>query len=112
MNKLVFPWPPKELSPNVRNHWAVHHRAKKKYRQQCRVVAEDFVLPEKDRDKVNLTFHTKTARRPDKDNCIAMMKSGLDGIADAIGIDDSRFDLGEPQFGKPVKNGAVLIEIC
>lgn len=111
MHKLVFPWPSKELSPNARGHWAIHYKAKKKYRETCAEIAKDFILPKQERYKVKLTFHTKTKRRPDKDNCIAMMKAGLDGIADAIGIDDSRFDLAEPEFGTPVKGGAVVIEI-
>lgn len=112
MNKLVFPWPPKELSPNVRTHWAVHYRAKKKYRKQCEDIARDYVLPEAERYKINMVFYTKTKRKPDKDNLVAMMKAGIDGIADALGVDDGRFDYGEPEFGKPVKGGAVVIEIC
>lgn len=111
MYRLVFPWPPKELSPNVRTHWAVHYRAKKKYRKQCADIAADYRLPPSERYSVDMVFYTKTKRRPDKDNLVAMMKAGIDGIADALGVDDSCFDYGAPEFGGVSRGGAVVIEV-
>lgn len=32
---VILPWPPKELSPNFRGHWAKLARAKKAYRLAC-----------------------------------------------------------------------------
>lgn len=42
---------------------------------------------------VSLTFLPPDRRRRDLDNLIASMKSGLDVLADALGVDDNRFKL-------------------
>ena len=42
---------------------------------------------------VQLDFYPPSKRRYDLDNAIAAMKSSLDGIADALSVDDSRFCL-------------------
>ena len=40
---------------------------------------------------VRLTFYPPDKRRRDVDGCLSASKAYLDGIADAIGADDSRF---------------------
>ena len=55
---------------------------------------------------VDLEFRPPARRRdgsrnpsvPDVDNCVAALKSGLDGIADALGVDDRVFRLQPPQL--------------
>lgn len=42
---------------------------------------------------LNLTFTPPTRRRFDLDNLLARMKAGLDGLADVLGVDDSRWTL-------------------
>lgn len=93
--RIVLPWPPSELSPNKRQHWAVTAKAKKYYRTLCATEARFQGL---DRMAVNavhlkLTFYPPTRHRFDLDNLLARMKSGLDGVADVIGVDDSRWTL-------------------
>jgi hypothetical protein len=39
-----------------------------------------------------MEFCPPTRRSYDRDNLSARMKSGLDGLCDALGFDDSRFD--------------------
>ena len=39
--RLILPWPPKELSPNFRAHWAKLARAKKAYRAACAWTAKE-----------------------------------------------------------------------
>lgn len=65
---------------------------------------------------VTITFHPPTKRRYDLDNRIASFKAGQDGIAQALAVDDSRF---EPTYkrGEPVKGGKVVVgfnsmEVC
>ena len=41
---------------------------------------------------------------------LASIKSGLDGVSDAIGVDDSQWSLSLRR-GEPVPGGAVTIEI-
>lgn len=44
------------------------------------------------------------------DNCIAAMKAGLDGLADVLGVDDSRWELAAT-MGEPRKGGAVAVTV-
>lgn len=108
---LTLPWPPKDLSPNARAHWRKKAKAAKSYRTTCRIMTKQarIVAPE---GKVHLvlTFCPPDRRRRDDDNCLASMKSGRDGIADALGIDDSRFET-TIRMGEPRPGGAVLVWI-
>jgi Holliday junction resolvase RusA-like endonuclease len=60
--------------------------------------------------KVHLTFRPNDRRRRDVDNLIAMHKGALDGIADALGIDDSQFRLSA-EIGGISKPPCVVVEI-
>ena len=89
---VTLPWPPRELSPNARGHWGAKARAAKKYRAACWALAKEaqLVAPEGP-IHVWLDFIPPSRRHHDVDNCVASMKSGLDGLADALGVNDSRF---------------------
>lgn len=94
MIELYLPWPPKELSPNARLHFMKVARVKKSYRSTCRVLALAVgakALAPLGRLHVELTFYPPDRRHRDQDNMLAAMKSGLDGLADAIGLDDRNF---------------------
>ena len=41
---------------------------------------------------LDITFIQPDKRRRDRDNLLAAMKSGLDGLAQALGVDDSEFE--------------------
>lgn len=91
---VVLPWPPAELWPNSRPHWGAKSRAVKKYRNACDALALDAKLAALDGPiYLWIDFLPPDRRRRDVDNCVAAMKSGLDGLADALGVDDSRFVL-------------------
>lgn len=97
--RVILPWPPRALSPNSRPpHWSVLAKAKRAYRQACHLEAmaagwrKGTFAPD-DRLHVRLVFVPPDRRRRDLDNLIAAMKSGLDGLADALGVDDSRWTL-------------------
>lgn len=94
MSKITLPWPPKALSPNARVHWSVKSKAAKAYRAACFALCKEakLVAPVTDgRLHLWLVFHAPDRRARDDDNMIAAFKSGRDGIADALGIDDKRF---------------------
>lgn len=57
------------------------------------------------------TFHPPRAGRFDRDNAVGRCKALQDGIADALGIDDSRF-VPTYLIGEPVKGGRVVVEIA
>ena len=120
MKELVLPWPPKTLSPNARQHWASLARAKKAYRSRCAWAARAQGLQRIEnaakadlRAFMALTFCPPDKRARDLDNLIAAMKSGMDGLVDVLGIDDSKWGLSI-QWGEPRKGGAVLVavEVC
>lgn len=96
MNTVVLPWPPKELSPNARLHHMALHRAKKAYRTACWLQARKAgmsaaTLLGAEEAEVHLVFYPPDKRNRDADNMLASMKAGLDGLADALKVDDSIF---------------------
>lgn len=109
---IELPWPPKELSPNARMHWARKGRIAKKYRDDCyfltiasgaKASADEFIL--------DIEFIPPDRRKRDDDNCLASFKAGRDGIADALGIDDNRFRTLLTVSREPVKGGKVVVKI-
>lgn len=95
---VELPLPPRQLSPNSRNHWRVRHRHSKAYRGKCRdavlgMLAEGLVCMESDWSAANLqpTYYHTDRRRRDRDNLSAMLKAAYDGIAEALGVDDYGF---------------------
>lgn len=109
---VVLPWPDKTLHPNARPHWAKKAAAVKKARADAHWLTWSHV----GRNlrwagaRVSVTFNPPDKRRRDIDGMIASHKAAQDGIADAIGVDDSKFELSY-RIGEPVKGGAVRVEI-
>ena len=108
-----LPWPARELSPNVRAHWGAVSRAKKKYRRSCFYATRAVMASLNSSESIRLSFvfNPPHNRKYDKDNLIAQMKSGIDGIADALGVDDQYFDIGSIELGQRVAGGEVLVSI-
>jgi len=111
--KLVtLPWPDKRLSPNARQHWArlrlVKAQAKNDAAWATRAIRPgslpDGPIP------LKITFYPPDNRRRDRDNMQASLKAALDGVAQALGVDDYRF-LPSYEFAPPEKPGRVEIEV-
>ena len=92
---IVFPWPPKDLSPNARVYWARKAKAAKSYRRTCFYLAKEAKVTAPDEGPINLVieFVPPSRRSYDADNCVAQIKAGLDGLAEAMKINDRRFVL-------------------
>ena len=98
MIEIVLGWPPSDLSPNKRLHWAKLATAKKEYRKNCLSASREQLkkyskldnLPE--RLVLEMTFIPPDKRSYDRDNLVARMKAGIDGLADALRINDKRFN--------------------
>lgn len=114
MLEFTVPWPPKELSPNARKHWAVRSRKARVYRSQCFALARQALASSsfepRGRLVLALVFCPPDRRKRDDDNLVAAFKSGRDGIADALGIDDSLF-VTQFEIGQPVQGGAVQVTL-
>lgn len=110
---IEVPWPPREASPNFRGHWSAIAKAKKAYRLKCSQLglAQGLHLAPKAPTKVSvhLVFCQPDRRGRDWDNMLAAMKSGLDGLADAMGVDDRHWRVAFDVADDPVKHGKVIV---
>lgn len=114
MIEIQLPFPPSELSPNKRLHWGSLAKAKADFRTKCHLLTRDQ-HPEKakygqDFD-LTMVFVPPDRRHYDRDNLIARMKSGLDGMCDALGIDDIQFLSVTASLSKDSLGGYVQIKI-
>lgn len=96
--QLNMPWFPRVLSPNSRGHWSEVAKAKKSYRELWYFLTKEAFarkpLPGT-YAQVHLTieFYPPTKHKQDLDNMLAAIKSGLDGLADALNVNDEQFTL-------------------
>jgi crossover junction endodeoxyribonuclease RusA len=113
MMTVILGWPSRALSPNARSNWAVLAKAKRAARIEGYYAARWIGAPVYGEAAVSIqvTFTPPNARRRDLDNLIASIKAHLDGISDAIGIDDSRWIWAAPVIAKPEKPGRVVVTI-
>jgi crossover junction endodeoxyribonuclease RusA len=110
---VTLPWPSKDLSPNARLHWARKAKAVKQARAGAHyliIEARGHARRAGEAARLSMTFCPPDKRRRDRDNIIASMKAATDGIADALRIDDSKFEVSY-RMGDPVKGGAVQVTI-
>lgn len=113
--ELVLLWPSRDLHPNARVHYQRRAKAAKLARTEGRVVAiasgwKHLTLPE-GRLHLWIDFYPPDKRRRDDDGLLSSFKPYRDGIADALGIDDSRF-VSHPYVQDEVrKDGEVRVRI-
>lgn len=115
MIHINLPWPHKDLRPNARPHWAEKAKAVKQARAIAGWRAKMAGIRLGDPDipaalKVTAVFSPPSRRHHDDDNMLASCKAYFDGIADVIGVDDSRWQIAMRREGV-VKGGAVRIEL-
>jgi len=91
---IELPWPDRLLHPNSRPHWAQLAKAKKAAREQAFWLVKQTGLVHEFPDgtlHLWIEFYPPDRRKRDDDGLLSSMKAARDGIADALGIDDSRF---------------------
>ena len=115
--KVTLSLPPNALSPNSRPHWAVKARAAKAHRGEaflmtCVAYARSgMIIDDADDLLIRTLFLHRVQRRRDRDNALASLKAALDGVAEALGVDDSRFIVGPVRFSTGVAVGSVELEV-
>ena len=111
---VTLSWPAHALSPNARCHWAVKSKAVKAYRREAWIeglrAKWDKLDPAVGLIGLRVVFQPPSNRRYDMDNCVASIKSLLDGLADALGVDDARFQLSAA-MGPKAPRGAVVVSL-
>lgn len=112
---LILPWPPKALSANSRKQHRYTTSERKAYKNDCWIATKEAKFRA---THLDITFHPPCGRRRDLDNMLSSIKYGLDGVACAMGVDDSVFTFtirkGEPfrPHGQIViRNGATLADV-
>lgn len=112
---VKLPLPPRALHPNSRPHYMAKANAAKKYRANAGVVASCQWVgppPKWNAAQVHIVFFFRDERRRDRDNLLAWMKAGMDGIADSgIVRNDADFTYMPVLVSKDRKNPRVEVEI-
>ena len=113
---VELPFPPKELFPNrMHGHaWAKLYKLKGESRET------GFYLTKQEKRgwswkggniKLKLMFVMPDKRNRDIDNCLAASKSLLDGMADALQVNDKFFRPIEINWTDGQKPGKLIVEI-
>jgi crossover junction endodeoxyribonuclease RusA len=118
-NTITVSFPPKELNPNRAHgvHWGKLNRKKTAQHSECwaQAKADKLVAPATDRIILRLHFYPPFTHRrnADDDNLVSAFKSGRDGIALALGIDDQRFKADPVLYppGSGGKHGKLVVEL-
>ena len=109
---IRLPWPDKRLSSNYRGHWSKVAKAKAEARQTAWAMAKQFGIGKADGAEVIFTYYPPDRRKRDAQNMPHMLKAQIDGLADALGCDDSAFLVHFPSgFADVVSGGAVLMHV-
>jgi crossover junction endodeoxyribonuclease RusA len=112
MMHIDLPWPSRDLHPNARVHWAQKAKAAKKARLDAAIASLAAGIRKMGVSSLSViaTFAPPDSRRRDADGMLSSLKPSFDGIADVIGVDDSKWDIAIRR-AEPVKGGNVGIEI-
>lgn len=105
---IDLPWPSRTLHPNSRPHWARRASAARAAREAARIMAKGLGKIEADALRVTAVFSPPDNRRRDEDGMLSNIKAYLDGIADVIGVDDSKWQIAISSE-MPRKGGNVRI---
>lgn len=94
---ITLPWPDMSLMPNRKNgrHWGGTQTAKVRARQDGYYAAKQAMgkhqITSAERMPISITFAAPDRRARDIDNLLACIKPQIDGIAQALGVDDKNF---------------------
>jgi len=116
---LILPWPSADLSPNSRGHWGKRMRATKEARGlaffMARKIGWNVSLSKPWQNDAPVRLHIDVfppdRRRRDDDNLSARFKAYRDGIADALGVNDSRFRESLFIHDNPKPGGQIRVRI-
>lgn len=113
---ILLDFPPADLFPNRAKgkHWAVMHKSKVSYRESSAWITKREMggwAYKGGEIEMRLTFYMPDKRHRDADNCLAAAKAGLDGMAEALGVNDKNFNpiVVTRVFG--AKPGKLIVEL-
>ncbi len=124
--RYEFPWPPRELSPNVSVYWRTLGKAKAQYKDDCGWAAKAHIAQHSSlagimggsRFSLNppvtaqVTFLVPDNRRRDSDNHMAMLKPMWDALVEMGVLEDDSHDklrILEPKWERGPK--LIIVEL-
>lgn len=117
---IELPFPPASLSGHNTGHWRSKSSIVAKHREWAKnatlaagyssTLGAVFRLANDNDIRLIVTFYPPN-KRGDRINFPNRMKPYFDGIADALGVNDSRF-VPSYHFAEPVKDGKVVIGVA
>ena len=121
--EVVVPMtPPRECSPNARVHFSRKARAARSLHQAAALATREVLLADPlGRDALatarricyRLTVSWEPGRRGtiDEDNTLASAKALLDGVAQALGVDDRRFRVRGVEIDRVTRRGVTVVTL-
>jgi hypothetical protein len=108
---IELPWPSSELAGHNRGHWSSKARIVATHRSWAFHATREVrpTVPETGDIHVHICF-TPPHNRGDRANMPIMLKPYLDGIAEAMGVNDKRF-LPSYEFLPARKPGKVTVTL-
>lgn len=122
--RIELPWPDARLNPNRSKgmHWSATAKLRKEAREAAFWIARqvlvgnaraagqplggDALVP------IDITFVAPNKAVRDLDNLLAALKPSLDGVAQCLGTDDSKFEPITLRRAYGKAPGAVIVEIA
>jgi crossover junction endodeoxyribonuclease RusA len=114
--RVELDFPPAELFPNRAKgtHWGKLYKLRSDYRDSSTWLAKHQLKGWKHKGgniKLTITFEMPDKRKRDADNCLAAAKGALDGLADALFVNDQLFQPILIYRVEGKKPGKLLVEI-
>lgn len=108
---IELPFPPASLSGHAKGKWWNTSGIVAKHRAWAKnaTLAAGLTVPEEGDIRVSATFYPPN-RRGDRINFPNRMKAYWDGIAEALGVNDSRF-VPAYHFAEPSKRPCVIVTV-
>lgn len=110
--RIKLSWPDKALWQNRQSHWSRKANAVRAAKSEAWALAKGAKVKPDPRARLEFYFHPPDGRRRDLHNMPATQKAAIDGIAEAMGVDDQHFRVSWPEeWGAPAKGGEVVVWI-
>jgi len=114
--RVELDFPPAELFPNRAKgtHWGKLYKLRSDYRDSSTWLAKHQLKGWKHKGeniKLTITFDMPDKRKRDADNCLAAAKGALDGLADAMFVNDQCFQPILIYRIAGAKPGKLIVEI-
>ena len=116
---ITLAWPDKRLAPNrsAGRHWTTTRAMKDDARESAFFETRGVMMGLVDKFTAGptiplcLTFCPPDKRRRDLDGLLSASKHTLDGVAKALGVDDSQFDPVTLRRGDKTPGGMLVVEV-